>query len=298
MREGESQRRLSSNAGLEERAVGAHQPVLIGKFAERADGVGQGEHGGVGGRRQQDPHQQIGFLRRDLAAIGGLVHGHAKAAGREVFPVAALARPGDDGIGVLHGLVEQLIHRAHRRPHHVAEGVHVLAPLLRQADQIRQHLVDKRLCDVGDRIDGLAAARAQSVDDAPGVAAKCLRHMRQRARRKRIRHHRTHAAVLGRIVGEQQFRAHRIRVVPGARGGREALPILEARDHMLESRQHGDVFPRQPDDGRQLAQPIVHRAGIAHRFARERVGVEFRNRLRHGLTPRRQCRRRHAEFRR
>jgi hypothetical protein len=97
---------------------------------------------------------------RDLTAIGRFVHGHAKAPGREVFPIAGLARPGDDGLGVLHGFMEQLVHRPHRRPHHVAEGVHVFAPLLRQTDQIRQHLVDERLRDIGDRIKGLCFARA------------------------------------------------------------------------------------------------------------------------------------------
>ena len=129
-------------------------------------------------------------------------------------------------------------------------------------------------------------ARAQTVDDAAGIAAKRFRHVRQGPRRERIRHHGAHARVLGRIVGEQQFGPHRIRIVPGARGGGETLPILEARGHMLVAREHGDVFPRQPDDGRQLAQPIVDRTRIPHRFARERIGVEFGNRLRHMRLPR------------
>ncbi len=118
---------------------------------------------------------------RDLATVGGLEHLHPQAVRRQVLALAAPCRPLDDGRGVLHRLVKQGVHGAHRRPDHMSEGVHVLAPLLRKSEHVGQHLVDKSLSDIGYGIDLLATAAPQPLDQRGGFGLEVFAHLREGA---------------------------------------------------------------------------------------------------------------------
>jgi hypothetical protein len=90
----------------------------------------------------------------------------------------------------------------------------VLAPLHGHAEQIRQHLVDERLRDLGDSVDCPAALFLEAPDKGLRVLAERVSHLVEGLWRKRGCDDRTHSGVPWRVVGEQDFRPHRIRVVP------------------------------------------------------------------------------------
>ncbi len=71
--------------------------------------------------------------------------------------------------------------------------------------------------------------------------------------------------------------------MPGPGGVGEGLPVAQALGDVLPAADHGDVFAVQPHHRRQLAQAIVHSAGVAHRVRREHVIVDRRNPARHAF---------------
>src|SRR5436309_726206 len=100
------------------------------------------------------PEQGVGFEAGKHSAHAGMhavtppemrsqKHLSPEAVGPEVSPAATALHPIDNRAGLPHGLIEQLVHRTERGPHHVTECVHVLAALDWYAQQIRQYLVYK-----------------------------------------------------------------------------------------------------------------------------------------------------------
>jgi hypothetical protein len=146
-----SRGRIPAEAFVERRSrhrwVFSQRLILVRKLAKRANRGAECHDRGVGGGREQDLDEQLGLGVRDVAAIRGVEHRHPEPVRIQVLPVTALLDPREHRLAAHHRFVEQLVHRAHRRPHHVAERFHVLAPRLWQSEQVGQHLVDEGTAD-------------------------------------------------------------------------------------------------------------------------------------------------------
>ena len=239
---------------------------------------------GVGPGRQHGLQQQLGLGLRDHARRSASAY-----SARPMPPGARLSRSqqrsshASTGSSVDHGLAEQLVLRPHGRPHHVAEGVHVLAALDAQADGVGQRLVDEALGDLAHRIEHLALARSRARRPAPPHRARRRPQLRQHLRGQHLADRLAHVGVARRIVGQQDLGAQRLRVVPGARLRGEGLPVLQPRQHVGVPRDHHGAVG-QPHHRREFAQRVIDGARIAHRVVAEQIDLVVRNGLAHGAS--------------
>jgi hypothetical protein len=185
---------------------------------------------------------------------------------------------------VLHRLVEQLARRAHRRPDHLGEAVHVLAALLGQAEDVGQDLEHVGLRDFRHGVDRLALAGAQAVEQLGGARLEDVLDPFERARAQRVGDDLAHLGVARRVVGQQDLGARAGRVVPRARGRGERLPVEQAGGDVLVAPEHVRAVG-EPHHRRELAQRVVDRARVAHRIGREDVERVFGDRPGHSPSP-------------
>ncbi len=232
--------------------------------------------------------EKLRLVLRDLAAVGRAEHLHAEAVGREALAAAGPAHPFEHGLGARDRFVETSAFIGPMVAHTMwPKGVMFSRPLSGNPKRSGSTLCTKGAVMSAVALTTWPARAMQPADLLVRRGAKALRHLLQRARRERRADHRAHLGVARRIVGEENFRAHGIRVVPGARGVGKGAPIHEALGDVLEAPDHGDVLAGEPHHRRHLAQAVVHRAGVAHGLGAEHVLVAHRNFRRHpqGLPP-------------
>jgi hypothetical protein len=129
----------------------------------------------------------------------------------------------------------------------VSEGVHVFATFDPQSDGIGQRLVDEPLRDVVNRIDDLARACHQAVEERSGVTLERRPQITQHLGGQRLGDNLTHMGVAWRVVRQQDFRTQRVRVVPGPRLRGKRLPVRKTRgDIGVPRNQHRAIG--QPHD--------------------------------------------------
>ncbi len=153
--------------------VGTQFLVLRGKQRKGLHGIGHGQDRRIGSGCQHGLQQELGFCLRDDAIVSQGVQRHPDPAVREIVAIATLLQPRQHRLKIHHGLAKQRVLRPHGRPHHVAEGVHVLASLDAQADGIGKRLVDEALGNLAHGIN----------DSRPGVTGDSRAAPPRRARR-------------------------------------------------------------------------------------------------------------------
>jgi hypothetical protein len=188
----------------------------------------------------------------------------------------ALLEPLEHRLQIDHGLAKQLVLRAHGRPHHVTEGVHVLAAADAEANGVGKRFVDEALGNLAHGIEDLSLAQQQTVEQRRRIALERRPQLRQYLRREDRGHRLTHMGVARRIVRQQYLRAQRLRVVPRPRLRGKGVPILQPRRHVRVSRDHHGAVG-EAHDGREFTHGVIDGARIAHRLAAEQIDLVIRN---------------------
>ena len=276
----EARRRVVAQDLLErvahELGLRADLRVLAGVLRERPDHAADAVDRRVRARGEERADEQLGLLLGDLAGVGRLEHLPAEAVGVDGVALHGAVHPGDRVRGALHAAPLDLVRGAERVERGVPEAQQVVAALLGEAEDVREDLQDVRGGDVEVAVDDPAALE-QPVDERDGRAVEVLLHLAQRRRRERAHDHRAGAGVLGRVLGQQDRGADRLRVEerPVRRG--EVLVVREDRVDVPEARDGPDVVALEVHRGGDVAQRAVVAMRVEDRLLGEGVVVGRRH---------------------